>query len=119
MTSIRWFHSLSNDCGEIQMADVKSTDSKPKSGGVPDIGNVADDADGAITDALAAQKTMMAGQLAVQTAGMKAQLVTAGLNMMGQTVGATTAMAVQTVTDLVKTSKDAVKAQGDAFQKAN
>jgi hypothetical protein len=72
--------------------------------------------------ALDSQKAMaatMAAQSAIQIAGMKAQLVTAGLNIMGQTVGATTSMAVQVVTDLVKTSKDAVKQQGEAFQKAN
>lgn len=70
-------------------------------------------------DNILQQNAMLAAQTAMQLNGMRAQLITAGLNMMGQTVGATTAMAVQTVTDLVKTTKDSVKAQGEAFQKAN
>ena len=64
-------------------------------------------------------KAMMGAQAAMQTMGMAAQVQTAALNIAGQAVGATTAMAVQVVTDLVKTSKDSVKAQGEAFQKAN
>ena len=81
-------------------------------GEMPDPGDI-------VAKQQAAMAAMMAAQGTIQLMGMKSQLVTAGLNIAGQTVGATTAMAVQAVTDLVKTSKDAVKAQGEAFQKAN
>lgn len=70
-------------------------------------------------DTVKAMTANMAAQSAIQLAGMSAQLYSASLNIAGQTVGATTAMAVQSVTDLVKVSKDAVKQQGEAFQKAN
>jgi hypothetical protein len=67
----------------------------------------------------ASMQAMLDAQLAMQTMGQLAQLKTAGMNIAGQAIGATTSMAVQVVTDLVKTSKDSVKAQGDAFQKPN
>lgn len=60
---------------------------------------------------------MLEAQLLMQSMGQMAQLKTAAMNIAGQAIGATTAMAVQVVTDLVKTSKDAIKTQGEAFQK--
>ena len=96
--------------------DTTTTDTTPPDGGdggtMPDPGDI-------VAKQQAAMAAMMAAQGTIQLMGMKSQLVTAGLNIAGQTVGATTSMAVQAVTDLVKTSKDAVKAQGEAFQKAN
>ncbi len=84
-----------------------------------DMGGVGGDMDTLMGDTEAAMQAMFKAQTAIQMLGMGMQIKTAALNILGQSVGAGTAMAVQTVTDLVKNSKDAVKAQGEAFQKAN
>lgn len=113
----------SNPQQKARTAEDDQTDDKSKDNGSGlDTGGAGDDPpdmEAIAAKNIAAQGAMMLAQSQMQLAGMANQIATAGLNMVGQTVGATTAMAVQTVTDLVKTTKDAVKQQGEAFQKAN
>jgi hypothetical protein len=106
--------------GSTDTTPPKDTDNSSggDGGGTPPIpsGDPAAEMAKTMKEAQVAQAAMLAAQTAIQTAGMTAQIATAGLNIMGQTVGATTAMAVQTVKDLVETTKSAVKDQGEAFK---
>jgi hypothetical protein len=61
----------------------------------------------------------MAAQQALSEWSTRGQLLAAELSMSNQAIGAHTAMAKQITTDLAKAGKDAVRAQGEAFQKAN
>jgi hypothetical protein len=62
---------------------------------------------------------MMAAQRALAEMSLQGQLMASEMSMNNQSVGALSSMAVQTVTDQAKAGKEAVRALGEAFQKAN